>query len=153
MSYNICLKIVMSYNKRFTNRATRSVLEIRNPQFCARPSQARAVRKRSGFVFPSTDRVTRLVNRYYRTKDKIWICHIVIWQVSGTKLRSKLWSLARFPPPPLSLFLLCHRNPRVRVKTKRFHDLAVILPSILFSCLESEILMTYVTRLKDRTAV
>ena len=45
--------------------AARSALEIRSPHFYARPSQARAVRKRSGFVFPSTDRVTRLVNRYY----------------------------------------------------------------------------------------
>ena len=54
----------MAYNKRFTNRVTRSVLEIRSPHFYARPSQARAVRKRSRFVFPSTDRVTRLVNRY-----------------------------------------------------------------------------------------
>ena len=46
-----------------TNRVTWSVLEIRSPHFYARPSQDRAVRKRSGFVFPSTDRVTRLVNR------------------------------------------------------------------------------------------
>ena len=45
---------------------TWSVLEIRNPHFYARPSQARAVQKRSGFVFPSTDRVTWLVNRYYQ---------------------------------------------------------------------------------------
>ena len=37
--------------------------EIRSPHFDARPSQARAARKRSGFVFPGTDRVTRLVNR------------------------------------------------------------------------------------------
>ena len=57
-------KTIMSYNKRFTNRVTRSVLEIRSPHFYARPSQAQAVQKRSGFVFPSTDRVTRLVNRY-----------------------------------------------------------------------------------------
>ena len=50
------------YNKRFTNRVTRSVLEIRSPHFYARLSQARAVRKRSRFVFPGTDGVTRLVN-------------------------------------------------------------------------------------------
>ena len=55
----------MSYNKRFTNWVTRSVLEIQSPHFYARPSQAGAVQKRSGFVFPSTDRVTWLVNRYY----------------------------------------------------------------------------------------
>ena len=30
-------------------------------------TKARSVRKRSGFVFPSTDRVTRLVNRKYHT--------------------------------------------------------------------------------------
>ena len=48
----------MLYNKRFTNRVTRSVLEIRIPPFYAR--------KRSGFVFPKMDRVTRLVNRYYK---------------------------------------------------------------------------------------
>ena len=53
----------MPCNKRFTNRVTRSVLEIRSPHFYARPSQARAVQKQSGFVFPSTDQVTRLVNR------------------------------------------------------------------------------------------
>ena len=46
-------KMVMPFNKRFTNRVTRSVLEIRSPRFYARPSQAQAVRKRSGFVFPS----------------------------------------------------------------------------------------------------
>ena len=56
----------MQCNKRFTNRVTRSALEIRSPHFYARPSQARAVQKGSGFVFPSTDRVTgRLVIRYY----------------------------------------------------------------------------------------
>ena len=58
-----CLKNDDAINKRFTNRVTRSVLEIRIPHFYARPPQARAVQKRSGFVFPSTDRVTRLVNR------------------------------------------------------------------------------------------
>ena len=45
----------MPCNKRVTNRVTQSVLEVRSPDFYARPSQARAVRKRSGFVFPSTD--------------------------------------------------------------------------------------------------
>ena len=47
------------YNKQFTKRVTRSALEIRSPHFYARPSQARTVQKRSGFVLPSTDRVTR----------------------------------------------------------------------------------------------
>ena len=60
---------MMAYNKRFTNRVTRSVLEMRNPHFYARPSQARAIHKRSGFVFPSTDRVTRLVNRYEKIRQ------------------------------------------------------------------------------------
>ena len=58
-------KMMMASNKRFTNRVTRSVLEIRSPHFYARPSQARAIQERSGFVFPSTDRVTRLINLYY----------------------------------------------------------------------------------------
>ena len=53
---------MMANNKRFTNRVTRSVLEIRSPHFYVRLSQARAVQKSLGFVFPSTDRVTRLVN-------------------------------------------------------------------------------------------
>ena len=55
---------MMPSNKRFTNWITPSVLEIRSPHFYARPSQAQAVQKRSGFIFPSTDRVTQLVNRY-----------------------------------------------------------------------------------------
>ena len=55
---------MMPSNERFTNRITRSILEIRSPHFYAQLSQARAIRKRSGFAFPSTDRVTRLVNRY-----------------------------------------------------------------------------------------
>ena len=59
----LCLKNDGPSNKRFTNRVTLSVLEIRSPHFYARPSQARAVRKRSSFVFPGTERVTRLVNR------------------------------------------------------------------------------------------
>ena len=42
----------------------RLLLEMRCPHFYTRPSQARAVRERSGFVFPITDRVTRLVNHY-----------------------------------------------------------------------------------------
>ena len=56
-------KMMLLYNKRFTNRVTRAALEIRSPHFYARPSQDRAVRKRSGFIFPTTDRVTQLVNR------------------------------------------------------------------------------------------
>ena len=55
----------MSYDKRFTNRVTQSVLQIRSPHFYSRPSPAQAVQKRSGYVFPSTDRVTLLVNRQY----------------------------------------------------------------------------------------
>ena len=39
---------MMPSNKRFTNRVTRSVLEIRSPHFYARPSQARAVKKKIG---------------------------------------------------------------------------------------------------------
>ena len=58
-----CLKSDDATSKRFTNRVTRSVLEIRSPHFYARLSQARVIRKRLGFIFPSTNRVTRLVNR------------------------------------------------------------------------------------------
>ena len=65
--------MMMASNKQFTNRVTQSVLEIRSPNFYARPSQARAVRKRSGFVFPSTDRVTRLVNRQAKPLKKNFI--------------------------------------------------------------------------------
>ena len=43
----------------------RSVLEIRSPHSYTRPSKARAVWKRSSFVFANADRVTRLVNRKY----------------------------------------------------------------------------------------
>ena len=57
----------MSYNKRFTNLGYSVRTRNTNPHFYARPSQARAVRKRSGFVFHCTDRVTWLVNRYYRS--------------------------------------------------------------------------------------
>ena len=61
---------MMPYSKRFTNRVIRSVLEIRSPHFYPRPSQARAVQKRAGFVFLSTDRVTQLVNRYYKSSKR-----------------------------------------------------------------------------------
>ena len=56
---------MMPYNQRFTNLVIRSVLEIRSPHFYVRPSQGRdrAVQKSEGFVIPSTDRVTQLVNR------------------------------------------------------------------------------------------
>ena len=55
---------MMPYNKRFTNQVTQSVLEIHGPHFYARPpSQARAVQKVSGFVFPGVDRETLLENR------------------------------------------------------------------------------------------
>ena len=61
-------KMMMPCNKRLTNRVILSVREIRSPHFYARPSQARAVQKGSGFVFPRLpDRVTRLVNRKYET--------------------------------------------------------------------------------------
>ena len=43
--------MTMAYYKRFTNGVIWSVLEIRNLHFYAWHSQARAVRKRSGFVF------------------------------------------------------------------------------------------------------
>ena len=73
--------MVKAHNKRFTNRVTRSVLEIRSPHFYARPSQARAVQKRLGFVFPSTDRVTRLVNRYYCLTACLYAkcCNLIGW--------------------------------------------------------------------------
>ena len=51
-------------NKRFTNRVTRSALEIQNPHFYERHSHFWAERRRSDFVSFSTDRVTRLVNPF-----------------------------------------------------------------------------------------
>ena len=54
---------MISYDKRFTNQVTRPVLEIRSPSLLRTAEQARDIRKRLGFVFPSTDQVTRLVNR------------------------------------------------------------------------------------------
>ena len=50
---------MMPSHKQFTNWVTRSLLEIRSPYFYARPLQTRAVRERSAFAFPSTDRVTQ----------------------------------------------------------------------------------------------
>ena len=44
---------MMAYDKRFTNRLTQSVLEIRIRHFYVRPSQAWAARL--GFIFPSSD--------------------------------------------------------------------------------------------------
>ena len=40
-----------------------SVLEIQSLYFYPQPWQAQAIRKRSDFVFPGTDRVIRQVNR------------------------------------------------------------------------------------------
>ena len=59
-------------NKRFTNRATRSVLEIRSPHFYAGPSQARAVRKRSGFVFTIYYIITECKGRTRKYKPKVF---------------------------------------------------------------------------------
>ena len=56
---------MMSSDKRFTTRVTRSVIEIQSPYFYAQPSQARVERKRSGFVSLSTYQVNRLENREY----------------------------------------------------------------------------------------
>ena len=57
---HFCLKMMMPYSKRFTDRVTRSVPEIRSPHFCARPSQARAVWKdRASHFLTSTDRVSK----------------------------------------------------------------------------------------------
>ena len=50
-------------NKRFTNRVTLSVLEIRSSHLYTRPSQARVVEERSGFVVHSTDRVIVMINQ------------------------------------------------------------------------------------------
>ena len=63
----------INYN-RFTNRTTRSELEIRSPHFYAGPSPAGAVRKRSGFAFPSTDRVTQSVGRNYNSFTTVQLC-------------------------------------------------------------------------------
>ena len=58
-----CLRMMMPYNIQFTNRVTWSILEMQSPHFNAQPSQAQAIRKRSGLVFLCMDQVTRLVNR------------------------------------------------------------------------------------------
>ena len=54
---------MMSCNKRFTNRVTLSLLEIRSPHFYTRPSQVRVAEQRSGFVVHSTDRVIVMINQ------------------------------------------------------------------------------------------
>ena len=54
--------------------------EIRSPTFSVRLELARAVRKSEGFVFPSMDRVTRLVNRLLHG--------IIIFQTKTTSLQN-----------------------------------------------------------------
>ena len=55
---------MMPYNKG--DLLSGSVLEIQSLHFFAQPSQTRAVQKRSGFTFPSTDQVAQLVNLNYK---------------------------------------------------------------------------------------
>ena len=93
----------MPCNKRFTNRVTRSVLKIRSPHCYVRLSHARAVRKRWGFVFLSTDRVTVKVNDY--SKFESWLTrHMDPIGVSApyasiTPVRSILVSGFEYPCP------------------------------------------------------
>ena len=54
---------MMPCNKRFTNRVTLSLLEIRSLHFYTRLSQARVVEERSGFVVHSTDRIIIMINQ------------------------------------------------------------------------------------------
>ena len=63
--YNHIPNNVFLFNKQFTNRITRSVLQIPSPHFYALP-----VRKRSSFVFPSTDRVVPVSKS--STISRIW---------------------------------------------------------------------------------
>ena len=77
---------MMPLNKQFTNPVTRSVLEIRE-------------QKRSGFVFPSTDRVSRLVNRYHWFVGSCYIKGNMLvykeWFVNGIHLirdlKPRIW--------------------------------------------------------------
>ena len=54
---------MMPCNKRFTNRVTLSLLEIRSPHFYTRLSQARVVEERSGFLVHSTDQIIVTINQ------------------------------------------------------------------------------------------
>ena len=54
---------MMPCNKRFTNRVTLSLLEIRSTHFYTRLSQARVVEERSGFVVHSTDQIIVTINQ------------------------------------------------------------------------------------------
>ena len=58
-------KMVMQYNKRFTNQVNLFLLEIRSLHFYARPSPAHRVWKRSGFVFLIRSLVNRSANHWY----------------------------------------------------------------------------------------
>ena len=84
-------KMIMPYNTRFTNRVTRSVLEIRSPHFYVLPSQPRAAQKRSGFVFLSTDRVIRLVNGLYLINTSS-MKQSDLYYFEATKMTSQTWS-------------------------------------------------------------
>ena len=53
----------LKIGKVFRTRLLCPYQGIRSPIFFVQPQLARAVRKSEGFVFPCTDRVTRLVNR------------------------------------------------------------------------------------------
>ena len=93
----------MQYNKQFTNRVTRSVLQIQSPHFYARPSQARAVQKKIGFCIswygPSSLVSKFLMISYIQLKKK-YSCLQFPWQlnyhsneVCGYSLSSYLTSI------------------------------------------------------------
>ena len=98
--------MVMPYNQRFTNWVTRSVLEIRSPHFYARPEQARAVQKRLGFVFPGTDRLTWLVNRYDKPEALQTVRAYDAFTCNG------LFQKISTPPPPMDDFGIPVMNAR-----------------------------------------
>ena len=61
--------MMMPSDKLFTNLAIRSVLGNSLPSLLCTAFASWAIQKRSGSVFPCTDRVTRLLNSNYLAKD------------------------------------------------------------------------------------
>ena len=58
--------MMMLYNTLFTKGAARSLLLTRQPSLLCMALASLCRRKRSGFTFPCTDRVTRLVNSKHK---------------------------------------------------------------------------------------
>ena len=72
---------MMAYNKRFTNRLTWSLLEIRIPHFHARASQARVVQKKM--------RLRISEHRPSNPVSKSLIQHVL--EFDQTVLKSQFW--------------------------------------------------------------